>query len=131
VIVERLNTANSSNPAFGHRMPEPARIVVQDGVVQEGMETTFQAANPDGLELTPPSRLSAIFKTEYANSTKPKKRVEAAGEVETIVQIAADVVEVESYVEISALVERDNVLNPDDREYEEALDLPWKELKAA
>ena len=112
------------NP-FSHRKPAPVKVIVKDGQIQEGMETAFQAANPDGLELTPPSRRGAIFRTEPAKSTRPRKPVEVIREVESPITLP-EAVEPE-YIPIDEIIRQDSALDPDEREYEEGMEL----LKAA
>jgi hypothetical protein len=118
------------NP-FSHRMPGPAKVIVENGQVCEGMQESFERANPDGLGLTPPSRLGAIFR-DAGRDAKPRRTAAVPAKFDgekitkpPIEEIVVDVLDsAEHYTPITSITKKES--RPLD-DFEEAQYLPYRE----
>jgi len=124
--------------------PGPCRVIVKDGAIQEGQREYFNAINIEGLSLTPENRLGAInewdairenaklAKEQSAKYARPpgEEKISRAPVEEIVVEELMD--NTERYIQLSALVKRDAILNDDERAIEREQDsVPWEEVKAA
>jgi len=134
VIVHGEVCGSSSH--FRHTGYGECRTVVKDGGVVDAERFAEILKTSDVKELTPPSRLSAMFRYDPVRDAKPNKRTPAVPRVEgekiakpPIEEIVLDVLDsAEHYTRVEEIV-RKEYRSTDD--FEEAQILPWEELKAA